>query len=76
VTGPQRVLSNGQGEWNVGPKGIDGIFEPNTRASVEAFRAWAEVAVDGIVGEQIWDVSLHAASATPETAVGLIFVVD
>jgi hypothetical protein len=25
--------------------------------------------VDGVVGDQTWSVSLHAASATPETAV-------
>jgi len=33
------------------------------------------VAVDGIVGEQTWDVSLHAMSATLETQIGLGFVV-
>ena len=42
---------------------------------VEAFQGWGGVAVDGIVGEQTWDVSLHAASATLETQVGLGFVV-
>ena len=30
----------------------------------------------GIVGDQTWSVSLHAASATLESAVGLQFVVD
>ena len=34
------------------------------------------VAVDGVVGDQTWSVSLHAASATLETAVGLNFVID
>jgi hypothetical protein len=29
------------------------------------------VTADGEVGERTWDVSLHAASATLETAVGL-----
>jgi hypothetical protein len=29
-----------------------------------------------IVGDQTWSVSLHAASATLETAVGLNFVLD
>jgi peptidoglycan hydrolase-like protein with peptidoglycan-binding domain len=72
----QRVLSNGEGAWNVGPKGIDGIFGPNTEASVEAFQAWADVPVDGVVGERTWDVSLHAAGATLESTVGLNFVVD
>ena len=54
--------------------GVDGQFGPQTRASVEAFQGWGGVAVDGIVGEQTWDVSLHAASATLETQVGLEFV--
>jgi peptidoglycan hydrolase-like protein with peptidoglycan-binding domain len=72
----QQVLSNGDGAWNLGPKGVDGIFGPNTKASVEAFQAWAEVPVDGVVGELTWDASLHAAGATLESTVGLNFVVD
>jgi peptidoglycan hydrolase-like protein with peptidoglycan-binding domain len=67
----QRVLTNGApGEWGTTPQGIDGIFGPHTKASVEAFQAWGGVAVDGVVGDQTWSVSLHAASATLETAVG------
>ena len=73
----QRVLANGApGEWGTTPQGIDGIFGPHTKASVEAFQAWGGVAVDGVVGDQTWSVSLHAASATLETAVGLNFVID
>ena len=73
----QRVLTNGApGEWGTTPQGIDGIFGPHTKASVEAFQAWGGVAVDGVVGDQTWSVSLHAASATLETAVGLNFVID
>jgi peptidoglycan hydrolase-like protein with peptidoglycan-binding domain len=73
----QRVLTNGApGEWGTIPQGIDGIFGPHTKASVEAFQAWGGVAVDGVVGDQTWSVSLHAASATLETAVGLNFVID
>jgi hypothetical protein len=34
------------------------------------------VTVDGVVGDQTWSVSLHAAGATLETAVGLNFVID
>jgi peptidoglycan hydrolase-like protein with peptidoglycan-binding domain len=71
----QQVLTNGaQGEWNVTPGGIDGDFGPKTRKSVEAFQKWGEVKVDGIVGDQTWGVSLHAAGATLESQVGLQFV--
>jgi peptidoglycan hydrolase-like protein with peptidoglycan-binding domain len=76
VTSLQTVLTNGApGQWNTTPQGIDGIFGPHTKASVEAFQAWGGVAVDGIVGDQTWSVSLHAASATLETTVGLGFVI-
>jgi peptidoglycan hydrolase-like protein with peptidoglycan-binding domain len=73
----QTVLTNGApGDWGTGPQGVDGIFGPHTKASIEAFQAWATVAVDGIVGDQTWSVSLHAASATLETAVGLEYVIN
>jgi peptidoglycan hydrolase-like protein with peptidoglycan-binding domain len=71
----QRVLTAGApGQWATGPGGIDGSFGPHTRASVEAFQHWGHVNVDGVVGDQTWSVSLHAASATLESAVGLNFV--
>lgn len=57
------------------PQGIDGHFGPHTKASVEAFQNWGGVIADGVVGDQTWAVSLHAASATLETAVGLNFVI-
>jgi peptidoglycan hydrolase-like protein with peptidoglycan-binding domain len=73
----QTVLTNGApGQWNTTPQGIDGVFGPGTVASVRAFQAWGGAPVDGIVGDQTWSVSLHAASATLETAVGLQFVTD
>jgi peptidoglycan hydrolase-like protein with peptidoglycan-binding domain len=73
----QEVLTNGApGQWGTTPQGVDGIFGPHTKASVEAFQRWGGVAQDGIVGDQTWAVSLHAASATLETEVGLQFVVD
>jgi peptidoglycan hydrolase-like protein with peptidoglycan-binding domain len=73
----QRVLTNGApGQWNVTPQGLDGNFGPHTKASVKAFQTWGGVTSDGIVGDQSWSVSLHAASATLESAVGLNFVVD
>lgn len=72
----QRVLTNGASEWGTSPQGIDGHFGPLTKASVKAFQSWGGVASDGIVGDQTWSVSLHAASATLESAVGLQFVVD
>ena len=72
----QQVLANGApGAWNTGPGTIDGAFGPHTKASVEAFQAWGGVPSDGVVGDQTWSVSLHAASATLETKVGLQFVV-
>lgn len=72
----QTVLTNGAAQWGgVTPQGIDGDFGPHTKAAVEAFQGWGHVAVDGIVGDQTWDVSLHAASATLETAVGLEYVI-
>ena len=73
----QRVLTNGApGEWGTTPQGIDGNFGPHTKASVDAFQVWGGVTVDGVVGDQTWSVSLHAASATLETAVGLNFVIN
>ena len=57
------------------PQGVDGSFGPKTKASVQAFQSWGGVAADGIVGDQTWSVSLHAASATLESAVGLNFVI-
>ena len=72
VSSLQQVLSNGaSGQWNTSPGAIDGDFGPTTKASVEAFQTWGGVTADGDVGDQTWAVSLHAASATLETAVGL-----
>jgi peptidoglycan hydrolase-like protein with peptidoglycan-binding domain len=68
----QSVLTR---QWR-SPQGIDGNFGPATKASVEGFQWWGGVAVDGVVGDQTWSVSLHAASSTLETAVGLNFVVN
>jgi peptidoglycan hydrolase-like protein with peptidoglycan-binding domain len=70
----QTVLTNG--DWETTPQGIDGYFGPHTKASVEAFQSWGGVAVDGVVGDETWSVSLRAASRTLETAVGLNFVID
>jgi peptidoglycan hydrolase-like protein with peptidoglycan-binding domain len=71
----QTVLANGVGEWGTAPGAIDGQFGPHTRGSVEALQKWGHVAVDGIVGDQTWDVSLHAMSADLETEVGLRYVI-
>jgi peptidoglycan hydrolase-like protein with peptidoglycan-binding domain len=72
----QQLLTNGaQGAWNVTPQGIDGDFGPKTKASVKAFQTWGGVTSDGVVGDRTWAVSLHAASSTLETAVGLQYVV-
>jgi peptidoglycan hydrolase-like protein with peptidoglycan-binding domain len=76
VSDLQRVLTNGApGQWNTTPQGVDGDFGPLTRASVQAFQTWGGVLADGVVGDQTWAVSLHAASATLESAVGLQYVI-
>jgi peptidoglycan hydrolase-like protein with peptidoglycan-binding domain len=75
VRGLQTVLTNGASEFGTGPGAVDGQFGPHTRASVEAVQRWGVVAIDGVVGEHTWDVSLHALSATLETQVGLEFVI-
>jgi peptidoglycan hydrolase-like protein with peptidoglycan-binding domain len=76
VSALQSVLASGApGQWNTTPGAIDGDFGPHTRASVEAFQTWGGVGADGIVGDHTWSVSLHAASATLESAVGLNFVI-
>jgi len=72
----QRVLDNGaSGQWGTSPGAQDGIFGPQTKAAVQAFQTWGGVPADGVVGDQTWSVSLHAASATLETAVGLGYVI-
>jgi peptidoglycan hydrolase-like protein with peptidoglycan-binding domain len=76
VNSLQTLLTNGApGQWNIKPQGIDGNFGPHTKASVVAFQAWGRVAQDGVVRDQTWAVSFHAASATLETAVGLQFAI-
>ena len=75
VSALQTVLTNGaSGQWAATTQGIDGNYGPHTRACVEAFQGWGHVGVDGVVGDQTWAVSLHAMSATLESAVGLNFV--
>ena len=72
----QTLLTVGAaGQWGTTPQGVDGDFGPYTRASVEAFQRWGGVGVDGVVGDQTWEVSLHAAGATLESEVGLNFVI-
>ena len=76
VSSLQQVLSNGaSGQWNTSPGAVDGSFGPATKASVKAFQTWGGVTADGIVGDQTWAVSLHAASATLESAVGLEYAI-
>jgi peptidoglycan hydrolase-like protein with peptidoglycan-binding domain len=71
----QRLLSTGATDWGVTPGAIDGTFGPHTKASVIALQKWGDLTQDGIVGDQTWSVSLHAANSTLETAVGLNFVI-
>mgnify|MGYP001096389830 CR=1 FL=1 len=61
------------GQWGTQPGAQDGAFGPQTRAAVVAFQQWGHVGADGVVGDRTWSVSLHAASATLVTQVGLQF---
>jgi peptidoglycan hydrolase-like protein with peptidoglycan-binding domain len=71
----QRVLTDkALGQWNTTPGGIDGKFGPGTKASVEAFQAWAGAAVSGVVESATWSASLRGDDATLESAVGLDFI--
>lgn len=55
----QTILTKGAyGLWETTPHGVDGIFGPNTAASVRAFQTWAGCEADGIVGQQTWDAPL------------------
>jgi peptidoglycan hydrolase-like protein with peptidoglycan-binding domain len=72
----QEILTNGANQqWVTQPGPIDGQFGPKTLASVEAFQKWGQVTPDGIVGDQTWDVSLHAMMKDLESAVGLQYVI-
>lgn len=75
VTHLQQVLTNGApGQWVTTPQGVDGSFGQHTAASVKAFQHWGGATQDGAVGDQTWNVSLHAAGADMESEVGLQFV--
>jgi murein L,D-transpeptidase YcbB/YkuD len=67
----QQVLTEGApGHWELTPQGVDGLFGARTRASVEAFQRFADIGVDGIVGERTWSAPLPSGGDL-ETAVGL-----
>ncbi len=52
----QTILTMGAYDlWKTTPQGVDGEFGSNTDASVRAFRTWARIQVDGIVGSQTWN---------------------
>ena len=43
---------------------VGGNFGSHTKASVVAFQAWGGGMQDGVVGDQTWAVSLHAATVS------------
>ncbi len=52
----QTILTMGAyGLWKTTPQSIDGLFGPNTDASVRAFQTWARIEVDGVVGPETWN---------------------
>jgi peptidoglycan hydrolase-like protein with peptidoglycan-binding domain len=67
----QTILTKGAyGLWETTPQGVDGMFGPNTAASVRAFQTWARIEVDGVVGRQTWN-----AATAMEFMVGIQYVV-
>ncbi|MGH2706919.1 MAG: peptidoglycan-binding domain-containing protein [Actinomycetota bacterium] len=52
-----QIVKNAQGlllAHGFDPKGIDGIFGPNTTAATKAFQRSAGIADDGIIGPITW----------------------
>lgn len=77
VSSLQTVLTGFAEQYGkAGPQGVDGIFGPKTKASVEALQQWRKVIVDGIVGDQTWGVQMGAAGATLESLVGFQYLVE
>lgn len=55
----QSILTKGAfGLWETTPQGVDGVFGPNTAASVRAFQTWAGLQSDGIVGQYTWNAPM------------------
>ena len=68
----QKLLSGGA--WGPASGPID-EFGPKTRVSVEGFQNFWKVTVDGVVGEQTWDVSFQASHKSLKTEVGPQYVI-
>jgi peptidoglycan hydrolase-like protein with peptidoglycan-binding domain len=71
VASLQRLLQALAPDDGVSPGSADGVFGTQTRAAVVAFQRQQDLPADGIVGDQTWGTSLHAAGQTLEKAVGL-----
>ena len=58
------LLSGAPGQRSTTRQGIDVNFGPAYKGRCRGVQAWGGVAQDGVVCDQTWAVSLHAASAT------------
>jgi peptidoglycan hydrolase-like protein with peptidoglycan-binding domain len=61
----QNVLKHGApGQWETTPGAVDEKFGPKTKASVEAFQAWAGLPATGVVDDATWSAELGTLGST------------
>lgn len=68
-----RSLQQGLAEiaksWEVDSPGqVDGDFGPGTEASVRSFQRFADVVIDGVVGDHTWYVHVGGVGRLPDVA--------